>query len=135
MTTIPTLVTSQSFTTATIMSNLSMQEIEKLQGFLDDKLLQLISDERAPTSNCVSSPFLPKVTEKELHELFNTTFEQHESKCNSNTSTSTTAKQPSKAPTRNFAKPVSNKEVNETIQGVFQKRHRRIAYIVNGIGF
>ena len=73
--------------------------------------------------------------EKELHELFNTTFEQHENKCNSNTSTSTTAKQPSKAPTRNFAKPVYSKEVDEAIQGAFRKRYRRIAYIVNGIGF
>ena len=112
------------------MSNLSTQEIEKLQGFLDDKLLQLISDERTPTSNRVSSPFLPEFTEKELDEVFNTIFEQHENKCNSNTSASTTAKQLSEVPTRNFAKPVSSKEVDEAIQG-----HRRIAYIVNGIGF
>ena len=130
LTTIPTLIISQAYATATVMSNLSTQEIEKLQGFLDEKLLQLISDERTPTSNCVSSPFLPEFTEKELDELFNTTFEQHENKCNSNTSTSTTAKQLSEVPTRNFAKPVSSKEVDEAILG-----YRRIAYIVNGVGF
>ena len=53
-----------------------------------------------------------------------------QNKCNSNTSTSTTAKQPSEAPTRNFAKPISSKEVDEAIQRAFQKRYRRIAYIV-----
>ena len=104
------------------MSNLSTQEIEELQGFLDDKLLQFISDERAPTTNCISSPTLPEFTEKEIDELFNTAFEQHENKCNSNTSTSTTAKQPSEAPTRNFAKPVSSKEVDEAIQGGVPKK-------------
>ena len=112
------------------MSNLSTQEIEKLKGFLDDKLLQFILDERAPTNNCISSPTLPKFTD----ELFNTAFEQHENKCNSNTSTSTTAKQPSEAPTRNFAEPVSSKEVDEAIQGAFQERHRRIPYIVSICG-
>ena len=101
------------------MLNLSTQEIEKLQGFLDDKLLQFILDEHTPTNNCISSPTLPEFTEKELDELFNTAFEQHENKCNSDTSTSTTAKQPSEAPTTNFAEPISSKEVDEAIQGAF----------------
>ena len=112
------------------MLNLSTQEIEELQGFLDDKLLQFISDERVPTTNCVSSPTLPEFTEKELDELFNTAFEQHENKCNSNTNTSTTAKQPSEAPTRSFAKPIFSKEVDEAIRRAFRKRHRRVAYVV-----
>ena len=43
---------------------------------------------------------------------------------------STTAKPTSEAPTRNFAKLVSSKEVDEAIQGAFQKKHRRIAYIM-----
>ena len=73
----------------------------------------------APTSNCVSSPTLPEFKEKELDELFNTAFEQHENKCNSNTSTSTTEKQPSEASTQNFAKPVSSEKLDEAIQGVF----------------
>ena len=74
-------------------------------------------DERAPTTNCVSSPTLPEFMEKELDELVNTAFEQHDNKCNSNTSTSATAQQLSEAPTRNFVIPVSSKEVDEAIQG------------------
>ena len=72
------------------MSNLSIQEIEELQGFLYNKLLQFILDKRMPTTNCVSSPPLLEFTEKELDKLFNTTFEQYENDYNSNRSTATT---------------------------------------------
>ena len=102
------------------MSSLSTQDIKDLHGFLDDELLQFISDERMPTNNDVSSPTLPELTEKGLDELFNTGYEQHENECNSVISTATSAKRTSKAlteaPTRNFAKPVSSKEVDEAIQ-------------------
>ena len=92
MTIIPTLVTSQLFATATIMLNLSTQKIKELQGFLNDKLLQFSSDEHTPTINCVFSPTLLQFMAKELDELFNTAFEQHENEYNSNRNTATTTK-------------------------------------------
>ena len=55
--------------TALVMSSLSTQDTEDLHGFLDDKLLQFISDKHPPTTNDVSSPILPELTEKELDEL------------------------------------------------------------------
>ena len=72
------------------MLNLSTQKIKELQGFLNDKLLQFSSDEHTPTTNCVSSPTLPQFMAKELDELFNTAFEQHENEYNSNRNTATT---------------------------------------------
>ena len=103
------------------MLNLSTQEIKELQDFLDDKLLQFILYKHAPTTDCVSSPTLPEFMEKELDELFNTAFEQHENKCNNITRTAATAKRPSETPTRNFAKPVFSKMVDEAMQGHSEK--------------
>ena len=118
------------------MSSLSTQDIEDLHGFLDDKLLQFISDKRPPTTNDVSSPTLPELTEKELDELFNTAFEQHEKESNSVISTATSVKRTSKAvtaaSTRSFAKPVSSKEVDEAIQrGVPKKTQEDNIYCAN----
>ena len=85
-----------------------------------------------PTTNCVSSPTLLEFTEKELDELFNTAFEQYKNNCNSNRSIATTSKQSSEAPTRNFAKAISSKEVDEAIQGgILKKTQEDSIYCAN----
>ena len=118
------------------MTNLSTQEIQELHGFLDDDLLEFISDKRTPTTNDVVgktfSPTLPELTEKEIDELLNKAYEQQELKCDSN---KMTAKRPSRASasaTRTFAKPVSSKEIAETMQsGVPKKTQEDSKYCAN----
>ena len=67
------------------------------------------------------SPTLPELTEKEIDELFNKAYEQQEFECDNKM----TAKRPSRASasaTRTFAKPVSSKEIAETMQSGVPKK-------------
>ena len=130
------------------MANLSTQEKQELCDFLDNKLLQFISDERTPITNyaneATSSTALLELTgftEKELDELlFMDDFKQHEVNI-----TTTTKKHPSialnpsfttepstKAPPRIFAKAVSTKQIDETMQkGVPRKTQEDSRYCAN----
>ena len=98
-------------------------EIEQLCDFLGDELLLFFSDEHTPTNTFISSN-TQHLTEKELDEIFNSAFEEFNKESqrtevnNHDTSDDVVnikPKRPSKA-TRNFAKPVSFKDITEAIQ-------------------
>ena len=106
------------------MAKLSTQERQDLQGFLDDDLLEFVMDERTPTtsyaaSGAILSPALTELIEKELDELFSKAFEQHEQQCSSDKISTISAKRPGPykaSVARNFGKPVSSKDISETVQ-------------------
>ena len=104
----------------------SISEIEQLRDFLENDLILFLLDEHTPTSEHMPTNTLidnssPQLTEKEMDD-FNSAFEglNHDDNENQQTEVNNddmddAVKQPSKE-SRNFAKPVSHKDITEAMQ-------------------
>ena len=125
------------------MANLSTQERQELAMQLpwQQTASIIISDERTPTTN-YESEITPSTalleltgfTEKELDELlFMEDFKQHEVNIITTTkkhpsialNPSFTTEPSTKAPHRIFAKAVSTKQIDETVQKMCQRKHKK----------
>ena len=124
----------------------SLSELE-LRDFLGDDLFLFVSDGETPTTNfAYGSPSHLEFTEKELDELFNNAFEEFDGyniekqgiKVNSRKNDNDTAMASAMAtkrrtkPTRNFAPPISNKDITVAMQkAVPEKTQKDNKYCVN----